>query len=311
MADPVKIGVDFFRQLPKSDLHNHSLLGGKRRTIERLFGHRMAPFRMHGKTIYALNDWIRDEFRPVFGIAGAFEKVVGAAFLQAREDGVTILEMSVDAGFSDAFGISAEKIRDTFRFCHQTIAPEIDFRPELGFARSRNAEYLMRCFEAFLDLDYIRSIDLYDDEFAQPPSAFLKIFRLAKSMGLRCKAHAGEFGSAASVRETAEILELDAIQHGISAAQDPKVMQWLVDQKIPLNVCPASNIRLRRARSYAAHPIRQLFDAGVKVTINTDDVVIFGNGVSEQYLKLYRSGTFSLPELETIRLYGMESAGER
>ena len=268
----------------------------------------MAPFRMYGKTIYALNDWIRDEFRPVFGIPGAFEKVVGAAFIQAKKDGVKILEMSLDAGFSDAFGISPEKIMDTFRLGHQTIAPEIDFRPELGFARSRNTDYLMRCLEAFLDLGYFRSIDLYDDEFAQPPSAFVKIFRKAKSHGLRCKAHAGEFGSAASVKETAEILELDAIQHGISAAKEDKVMQWLADQQIPLNVCPASNIRLRRAGSYATHPIRRLFDAGVIVTINTDDVVIFGNGVSEQYYKLYRSGAFTLAELERIRIYGLQGA---
>jgi adenosine deaminase len=311
VADQLEVGVDYFRRLPKSDLHNHSLLGGNRRFIERLSGHKMAPFRMHGSTIYALNDWIRDEFRPVFGIPGAFEKVVGAAFIQAKKDGVRILEMSLDAGFSDAFGISPEKIRDTFRFCHETIAPEIDFRPELGFARSRDPDYLMRCFERFIDLDFFCSIDLYDDEFARPPSAFLEIFRLAKSLGLRCKAHAGEFGSAASVRETAEILELDAIQHGISAAKDRQVMQWLADHRIPLNVCPASNIRLRRAASYATHPIRPLFVAGVIVTINTDDVVIFGNGVSEQYLKLYRSGAFSLEELETIRLYGLESAAKK
>jgi adenosine deaminase len=118
---------------------------------------------------------------------------------------------------------------------------------------------------------------------------------------MKCKAHAGEFGSADSVREAVEILELDAVQHGIGAAGSPEVMKWLAGHQIPLNVCPTSNIKLKRVRSYKTHPIRILFDHGVRVTINTDDALVFGDGVSEQYLKLYRAGVFTLEELDVIR----------
>jgi adenosine deaminase len=83
-------------------------------------------------------------------------------------------------------------------------------------------------------------------------------------------------------------------------------MQWLADHKIVLNICPASNVRLKRVKSYKTHPIRILFDHGVKVTINTDDVLIFNKGISEQFLQLYQSGLFTANELDIIRQNGIE-----
>ena len=88
---------------------------------------------------------------------------------------------------------------------------------------------LLAGFESFLDFNYFRSIDLYDDEFAQPVANFRELYRFARSLGMKCKAHAGEFGSAGSVREAVETLELDAVQHGIGAAGSPEVMKWLAD----------------------------------------------------------------------------------
>ena len=94
------------------------------------------------------------------------------------------------------------------------------------------------------------------------------------------------------------------MQHGIGAAQSAEVMIWLADNGIRLNVCPASNIILKRARSYKTHPIRILFDHGVKVTVNTDDVLLFDKGNSEQYLQLCKTGLFSPEELDEIRMNG-------
>ena len=188
------------------------------------------------------------------------------------------------------------------KYYHQAVAPEIDFCPELGFPRNKSLRTLLACFEPFLDYNYFKSVDLYDDEFAQPIANFKELYRFARSLGMKCKAHAGEFGSADSVMEAVEILELDAVQHGIGAADSPEVMQWLADNKIQLNVCPTSNIKLKRVKSYKTHPIRILFDHGVKVTINTDDALVFGDGVSEQFFKMYKSGVFTAEELNQIRL---------
>lgn len=294
------------RQWEKADLHNHGFLGGKRSVIKRFYGKSFARFKSTGKGIVDLNNWIFNEYRPFFSLPGSLEKAIEAAFLQAKSDGVTLLEMSIDGSFHRIFNVPPAKIIAAVQYYHKAIAPGIDFRPEIGFSKGFPIDILLSDFETMNETGYFRAIDLYDEEDVQPIKTFRKLFQAARKSGLKCKAHAGEFGSAESVRETAEVLELDAIQHGIGAAGSPSVMRWLRDQKIQLNICPTSNIRLKRVRSYRYHPIRTLFDHGVKVTVNTDDALIFGDGVSEQYLKLLRAGVFNLEELKQIRNYGLE-----
>lgn len=299
-------GVQYFRRLPKSDLHNHCLLGGKRSVVEKFTGIKLAPFRASQRGIGDLNEWIGREYRSLMKMPGTFEKSVEAAFIQARSDGVSRLEMSVDVLFGTMFNVPAERIVAALKHYHQAVAPEIDFRPELGFPRTKSLRILLSCLEPFLDHHYFMSIDLYDDEFAQPIGNFRELFRFARQLGMKCKAHAGEFGSAESVRESVETLGLDAVQHGIAAAGSPGVMHWLAELQIPLNVCPTSNIRMKCVKSYKTHPIRILYDHGVRVTINTDDALVFGDGTSEQYAKLLRHGVFTLAELDHIRENGLK-----
>jgi len=293
------------RLFPKSDLHNHCLLGGKRTIVEAYTGKRITPFKSKGTGISSLNQWIVKEIRPLFNLPGTFEIGVEAAFMQAKKDGVTLLEMSIDALFGHMFNIPPEQIIAVLKESHHRVAPGIDFRPELGFSRSQPLAILLPFVESYLQTGYFRSIDLYDDEFAQPIGNFKELYRTAKKLGIKCKAHAGEFGTADSVVEAVEILELDAVQHGIGAADSPHAMKWLSDHNIQLNVCPTSNIRLKRVKSYKTHPLRILFDHGIRVTVNTDDALIFGDGVSEQFKKLYTSGLFNANELEIIRQNGL------
>jgi len=299
------------RSIPKADLHNHCLMGGRKSDIEKFAGKKLAFFHPVAGNIQELDQWIEKEYRPVLeNFPDAFENAVGAAFLQAKRDGVTILESSIDSGYGTAFRIPPEKIVATLKRAHQTIAPDIDFRPELGFIRGQSIRSVMVNMEPFLDFNFFKSIDLYDDELSQPIRNFREIYRFAKSIGMKCKAHVGEFGTADAVKEAVEELGLDAVQHGIAAATSPSVMKWLASHQVRLNICPASNIRMKLARSYKTHPIRILFDHGVKVTINTDDVLLFGQGTSEQYLKLFNAGVFSGDELDIIRKNGLDPEPE-
>jgi adenosine deaminase len=157
----------------------------------------------------------------------------------------------------------------------------------------------------FLESPTYRSVDLYGDELVQPIGVFKPVYRFAGANGLRLKAHVGEWGPADDVWRAVEELELDEVQHGISAADSPAVMRFLADHHIRLNICPTSNVMLGRVPSIAAHPIRRLFDAGIVVTVNTDDVLMFGSSASEEFLKLYDAGVFSARELNQIRLNGL------
>jgi adenosine deaminase len=299
-------GTAVIRDVPKSDLHNHCLLGGRRSIIEQFYGRKLPPFRSGRSGIADLNHWIFSQYRPFYDLPGAFEKAVEAAFRQALHDGVTVLEMSIDVFFARKLMIPPHRVVEVLDSTHKKLAPSVEFRPELGFPRTHPAKTTLDVLLPFFSTGYFRSIDMYDDENIQPVSEFREVYRAARQMGLKCKAHVGEFGDGASVREAVEILALDAVQHGIGAADSPEVMRWIADRRTVVNVCPASNIRLKRVRSYKTHPIRILFDHGIRVTINTDDALVFGVGNSEQYLRLYRSGLFSAGELEEIRRNGMQ-----
>jgi adenosine deaminase len=82
-------------------------------------------------------------------------------------------------------------------------------------------------------------------------------------------------------------------------------MRFLANNQIRLNICPSSNVMLSRVENLAVHPIRELYDAGVRVTVNTDDVLVFGQGVSEEFLALYRAGALGAAQLDDVRAEGL------
>jgi adenosine deaminase len=188
---------------------------------------------------------------------------------------------------------------------HAHVAPDIEWIAQLDLARHVPVPIQTARLAPFLELGFYRTLDMSGDELAQPAELFKPLYRMAKAAGLRLKAHVGEWGNAESVRRAVEELELDEVQHGIAAAQSPSVMRFLADHRIRLNICPTSNVMLGRVDSLAVHPIRTLYDAGVRVTVNTDDVLAFGQSVSEEFLNLYREGVLSTAELDQIRQNGL------
>ena len=96
------------------------------------------------------------------------------------------------------------------------------------------------------------------------------------------------------------------MQHGIAAVHDERVVDFLRENKIRLNITPSSNVLLGRVPDMAHHPIAQLYHSGVDVTINSDDVLFFDSDVSKEYLRLYRSGCLTAEELDDIRVKGLK-----
>jgi adenosine deaminase len=291
--------------IPKSDLHNHSALGGRLEYIERIFSVKIPRPGPQFETFDGFTDWIDDHIVPLLEDTAGIMMAMEAAFHQAQDDGVVVLNMSIDSSWPSVLDCTVKELISMIDGLHKQCAPGIDFRPELGFSRDRPVEELLERFEPFLDFDYLKSIDLYKNEFAQPIGNFKPIYKLAKEKGLVLKAHVGEYGDADSIREAVVELELDQVQHGISAANSPEIMKWLSDNRIQLNVCPTSNVMLCRVEHMKTHPIKVLYDNGVKVTVNTDDVIVFNQGVSEEFLNLYEVGLFSALELDEIRLNGL------
>jgi adenosine deaminase len=234
--------------------------------------------------------------------------LIRAALSQANEDGVTILEIGEDVwGLGEFFHGNIEELVTAFETAHREVAPEIELRLQIGLSRHCNIAYLEDCLSYFWGCKAFYSIDLYGDELAQPIDNFKPIYRRARSEGLRLKAHVGEWGTADDVRHAVECLELDEVQHGIAAADDPSVTRFLADNHIRLNITPTSNYLLGRVRDLKAHPVASLYRSGIDVTINSDDVLIFDSAVSKEYLRLYQNGCLDAEELDDIRKNGLKS----
>jgi hypothetical protein len=251
-----------------------------------------------------MHEWVQTRFGALFAGAQGRLRAFEATLVQAKL-GVTRLETGETPWAISLHNGSATALTDAWRGVHAHIAPDIDWIPQLDLAREVPIDVQARRLAPFLELGFWRSLDMSGDELAQPAAVFKPLYRKAKEAGLRLKAHVGEWGDADSVQRAVEELELDEVQHGIAAAQSTSVMKFLADNRIRLNVCPTSNVLLGRVESLAGHPIRKLFDAGVIVTVNTDDVLVFGQSVSEEFLNLFRASLFSAGELETIRLAGL------
>ncbi len=300
--------LEEIRKVPKADLHNHFVLGGEREYLYKKTGTWIHPLCRPVSSFSAMDEWSR-RYLSGFDSPEGRALLVEAAFVQAHQDGIKILEIGEDIwGLAEYFGNKPEKLMGSFVSSRNRFAPDTQLRLQIGLSRHCAVKDLQRWLEPFWGRREFYSIDLYGDELAQPIEQFVPIYRRAKSEGLVLKAHLGEYGTAEDVQKGVELLELDEVQHGIAAVTQEKTLRFLADHHIRLNVAPTSNWILGRVPSLKEHPIAQLLRSGVEVTINSDDVLIFDSDVSKEYLRLYQSGVLTAEELDQIRRTGLSPA---
>ncbi|WPC04458.1 adenosine deaminase [Pseudomonas benzenivorans] len=148
--------------------------------------------------------------------------------------------------------------------------------------------------EAFETLEQARpfrdafiAVGLDSSEMGHPPSKFQRVFAKARSEGYLCVAHAGEEGPPEYIWEALDLLKIQRIDHGVRAIEDERLMQRLIDEQIPLTVCPLSNVKLRVFEHMGQHNILTMLERGVKVTVNSDDPAYFGGYVGENFAALH------------------------
>ncbi|HWL28996.1 MAG TPA: adenosine deaminase family protein, partial [Burkholderiaceae bacterium] len=126
-------------------------------------------------------------------------------------------------------------------------------------------------------------VGLDSAERGNPPAKFARVFERCRELGFRRVAHAGEEGPAAYVRDALDLLKAERIDHGVRSEEDPALMQRLIDAQVPLTVCPLSNVKLKVVDTLKNHNLRRMLQAGVLVTINSDDPAYFGGYVGDNY----------------------------
>jgi len=135
--------------------------------------------------------------------------------------------------------------------------------------------------------DAFVAVGLDSSEMGHPPSKFQRVFDRARHEGFLTVAHAGEEGPPEYIWEAIDLLKIQRIDHGVRAIEDERLMQRIIDEQIPLTVCPLSNTKLRVFDDMAQHNILDMLERGVKVTVNSDDPAYFGGYVTENFHALY------------------------
>ncbi len=170
---------------------------------------------------------------------------------------------------------------------------------EDGLAKLGISSRLIMCFLRHLDeasafatleqampyRDKIIGVGLDSSELGYPPEKFSRVFAKARKAGFRCVAHAGEEGPPEYVWGAIDELKIDRIDHGNRALEDAALIQTLVDRQIPLTVCPLSNLKLGVIDDLEQHPLFEMLDAGLLVTVNSDDPAYFGGYVNENFIQ--------------------------
>lgn len=152
------------------------------------------------------------------------------------------------------------------------------------FLRDRSGEEALEVLEQLVAMEApIIGIGLDSAEVGNPASKFAAVFARAAELGLHRVAHAGEEGGPQYVVDALDLLHVERVDHGVQSVEDPALMKRLASERVPLTVCPLSNVRLRGVPSLAEHPLPQLLEAGVVVTINSDDPAYFGGYVDANY----------------------------
>lgn len=294
------------RMIPKADLHNHFVLGGSRSFLKEQTGADILPLDHPLASMAEMDGWSRRFIGARFDSPAGRRLLIDATFVQAAADGVTVLEIGEDVwGLNEFFGGDVGALTDAFEQARARYAPHTELRLQIGLSRHCPIEALEEWLRPFWGHPAFYSIDLYGDELAQPIDHFIPLYRRAEEEGLILKAHLGEWGTAQDVKEGAEKLHLHEIQHGIAAARDSAVMDFLREKNIRLHITPTSNRMLGRVPDLAHHPIAVLFRAGVPVTIGSDDILPFDSDVSGEYLRLWESGCLTAGELDEIRCTGL------
>lgn len=231
-----------------------------------------------------------------------FDAMASAYFQRAARDNVVHTEIFFDPQTHTARGIDiGVVIRGLDRAARRAEAElGLSVRLILCFLRHLSEDDALATLEAALPYrDKFIGVGLDSSEMGHPPEKFERVFARARAQGLRLVAHAGEEGPPAYIRAALDVLHVERIDHGVRCVEDPELVARLARERMPLTVCPLSNVKLCVFDGLHRHNVPELLAAGLCVTINSDDPAYFGGYLNDNFVQLFES----LPQLTAHDAY--------
>lgn len=294
-----------FEKIPHTDLHCHSITSAPFNAFKKLSPQITTPPK-YFKDLNDFNLFLKYNISPLVKSLNTVRYLTKMAFQRLISEGVVYTEMSFDLTMPGYLGIPLTEYLEMISEEKERVAYRLKVCVEAGLDKEIDPQKLLALLQESLRHNVFASIDLYGKGKFSPIENYIEIYKLAHTHNLKLKAHVGETGSAEDIKKAIQKLDLQAIQHGISAVHNKEVIKLLIKKNISLNICPSSNVALSIVKNIATHPIKRLFNEGVSVTVNSDDFSIFGKSVSEELLSLYKNELFSEKEIVEIINNGLK-----
>ncbi|MCW5751582.1 MAG: adenosine deaminase [Alphaproteobacteria bacterium] len=240
-----------------------------------------------------------------------FHDLAWAYLMRARADNVRHAEIFFDPQGHTVRGIPFATVIDGLHRAIRAAAGKLSIEASLIMCFLRHLDEADA--ERTLDLalahrEKFIGVGLDSSEVGHPPAKFRNVFRRARQEGLRLVAHAGEEGPPEYVWEAIDILGVERIDHGNRAMEDRALVSRLARDKIPLTLCPLSNLRLCVVRDLAEHPLRRMMEDGLLVTVNSDDPAYFGGYIGDNFRAIGKALDLGASELALIARNGFRAS---
>lgn len=312
--------IDLAARMPKAELHLHLEGTLEPQMLLELAERNGVPIRFCSadevRRAYDFTDLesfleIYYEGTSVLRTSDDFYDLTAAYLKRAAADGVRHVEPFFDPQSHTrrgvSFGTVVDGIVSALREAESDLG--ISWRLIMCFLRDLTVEDAIETLgEALPYRDVITAVGLDSSEIGNPPEKFEGVFGLARAEGYQTVSHAGEEGDAEHVRRTLDVLHVSRIDHGTSAMGDPDLVARLVRERIPLTVCPLSNVRLGVVESVETHPLREMLEAGIVATVNSDDPAYFGGYLMDNYRAAIELLGLGRDHLQTLACNSFEAS---
>ncbi|MFF9566386.1 adenosine deaminase [Streptomyces sp. NPDC014685] len=240
-----------------------------------------------------------------------FEQLADAYLARAAAQGVRHAEIFFDPQAHTARGVPVGTVVEGLGRALDRSEEKHGISTQLimCFLRDESAESALETLEeAKPYLHRISAVGLDSAEVGHPPAKFREVYEAAAALGLRRVAHAGEEGPPAYIREALDVLGVERIDHGLRCMEDPELVERLVADRVPLTLCPLSNVRLRAVDTLEEHPLRDMMAAGLLCTVNSDDPAYFGGYVGDTFHAVHEALGLDREQLRTLARNSFEAA---
>ena len=232
-----------------------------------------------------------------------FSDMAWAYFQRAHADRVTRAELFFDPQTHTDRGVPFATVIDGLRSACDRARRELGIEAELILCFLRHldeAAAYATLEEARPHLGKFIGVGLDSSEVGHPPEKFARVFADARKLGLRAVAHAGEEGPPAYVWSALEVLKVERVDHGVQSLKDPNLVERLVRERIPLTVCPLSNVKLCVFKDLTQHNLKQMLDLGLVATVNSDDPAYFGGYMNQNFEDCFRALPLTADDAVTL-----------